>query len=245
MKEVRYMRRWLESTPAQLQVWYDAENAEKDKGELPAYRNMGHRGLATPMGWQLSAFIEDKNGRLRFNTFEETMYCMGCHNSIGSTIDKTFAFARKIDGAKGWGYINLHGMPDAPNVGEIAGEIATYLERSGGGSEFRSNTEMEKRFYYADGSLNQQAIAAAHDVYELITPSRERALQLNKAYRVIVADQTYLYGRDATVTPPKNVYMRIDETAPALRIQKQYAWDIRLDWKNTKTPRDNSICRAQ
>ena len=237
MKEVRYMKRWLESTPAQLKIWYDAENAEKEKGELPAYRNMGHRGLATPMGWQLSGFIEDKHGRLRFNTFEETMFCMGCHNSIGSTIDKTFSFARKVDGVSGWSYINLRGMPDAPSVGdgkEIAGEIATYLERSGGGSEFRNNDEMEKRFYHADGSIDKEAIAKARDVYELITPSRARALQLNKAYKAIVEQQSYLYGRDATVTPPKNVYAQIDETAPTLPEQKRYSWDIRLDWSIKK-----------
>ena len=162
---------------------------------------------------------------------------MGCHNSIGSTIDKTFSFARKVDGVSGWGYINLRGMPDAPSVidskdpgKEIAGEIATYLERSGGGSEFRNNDEMEKRFYHADGSVDKEAIAKARDVYELITPSRARALQLNKAYKAIVEQQSFLYGRDATVKPPKNVYARVDETAPTLPENLQYEWDIRLDW---------------
>jgi len=58
------------------------------------------------------------------------------------TIDKTFSFARKRDGVPGWGYLALRGMPDAPNRGERRGEIATYLERVVGGSEFRSNPEM-------------------------------------------------------------------------------------------------------
>ena len=53
---------------------------EKSKGELPAYLNFGDEGLATRMGWQLSGFIEDRNGRLRASTYEEQMFCMGCHN---------------------------------------------------------------------------------------------------------------------------------------------------------------------
>ncbi|HET8710253.1 MAG TPA: hypothetical protein VFM32_02670 [Spongiibacteraceae bacterium] len=231
MKEVRYMKRFQRSDSHQLELWYKAEINERETGELPSFINLGQRGLGTPMGWELAGFIEDRNGRLRANTFEETMYCMGCHSSIGTTIDKTFSFARKIDGTKGWTYLNLHGMPDAPNVGEREGEILTYLERNGGGSEFRNNDEMEKRFYHADGSVNREAVTAANDVYALITPSRERALLLNKAYKVIVADQDYLYGRDATITPPKNVYRKVDEaTAPVLPESLQYAWDIRLQW---------------
>lgn len=235
MKEVRYMRRWLQSAPAQLRMWYDAENVEKENGELPAYRNMGHGGLATPMGWQISGFIEAADGRLRFQNFEETMFCMGCHNSIGSTIDKTFSFARKVDGAGGWGYIDLHGMPDAPNHGEQRGEIATYLQRVGGGSEFRNNPEMAQRWYRADGSVNDAAVAAA-DVYALITPSPQRALQLNKAYRVLVEDQDFIFGRDPTVTPPHNVLRSVGADAPTLPETLQYRWDIRLDWQGAQPP---------
>jgi hypothetical protein len=233
MKEVRYMRRWLASTRAQLSQGYSNESVEKRKGELPSYINFGHEGLATRMGWQLSGFIEDRAGRLRANTYEEQMFCMGCHNSIGSTVDKTFSFARKRDGAQGWGYLNLKGMPDAPNVGETRGEIATYLERVGGGSEFRSNPEMQARWYDADGNLNTGALARARDVYDLITPSPARAVQLNKAYKVIVEDQSYLYGRDPTVAPPVNVYRSINaENAPTLPEPLRYKWDLRLDWQH-------------
>jgi hypothetical protein len=231
IKEVRYMRRWLRSDAVQLRQRYDAEKIEKEKGELPAYINLGHRGLGTAMGWQIAGFIEDRGGRLRASTFEENMFCMGCHNSIGSTIDKTFSFARKVDGAAGWGYINLRGMPDAPNKGETVGEIATYLERAGGGSEFRSNPEMQARWFHADGSVNSAAIASARDVYDLIAPSADRALLLNKAYRVIVDEQSYLFGRDPLPSPPHNVYRSIDPaTAPTLPPARQFSWDIRLDW---------------
>jgi len=65
----------------------------------------------------------------------------------------------------------------------------------------------------------------------LITPSRARALELNKAYRVLVEDQGFLFGRDATITPPANVYQRVDpETAPTLPPALQFKWDLRLAW---------------
>lgn len=231
MKEVRYMLKRDFLSPTVLGHYYDEEYQEKLEGTLPHYPDRGHAGLYNKMGWLLQGFIEDKDGRLRFNTYEETMFCMGCHNTVGSSIDKTYSFPRKIDGAAGWGYINLRGMPDAPTMNEQQGEILTYLERVGGGTEFRNNPEMAARWYHADGSVNYAAVAAARDVYELITPSPARALLLNKAYKLIVEDQDFIYGRDATLRPPANVYEYVDNTtAPTLPPDKIHAWDIRLNW---------------
>lgn len=234
MKEVRYMRRVAASTREGLRLGYQVEEnetEEAEEGEEGEYRFLGDKGLVTKMGWQLSGFIEGGNGRLRVSTKEEQMFCVGCHNTIGSTIDKTFSFARKRDGVRGWGYIDLHGMPDAPNRGETRGEYATYLERAGGGSEFRSNPEMQARWFHKDGTLNREAVAGAADVYELITPSRKRALLLNKAYRVIVTDQSFLFGRDPTVSPATNVYDSVDvASAPTLPASQQFQWDLRLHW---------------
>ena len=71
--------------------------------------------------------------------------------------------------------------------------------------------------------------------YTLITPSVERARELNKAYKVIVTNQDYIYGRDATVIPPHNVFEHIDnDTAPTLDESLFFDWDIRLDWNVTK-----------
>ncbi len=234
IKEVRYMRKWVAYRKVVYDRHYQLEAYEKELGHLPQYVYLGDRGLDNKFGWAVQGFIEDRAGALRAATYEEHLYCMGCHTSVGATIDKTFGFPRKVDGVNGWGYIDLRGMPDAPSWGEDRGEILTYLTRVGGGGEFRSNPEMFARYFHPDGTVNQEQVALAEDVYELIVPSLARALELNKAYRAIVADQDYIYGREATVQAPVNVYRHIDnETAPTLPASKVHDWDIRLDWRAT------------
>jgi hypothetical protein len=230
MKELRYMQKRFFKSRDQLAEEYRREGYAKDAGELPGYVDRGQYGLDNDMGWVIAGFIENKQGQLRVQGFEENLFCMGCHTSIGSTIDSVFSFARKVDGAAGLGYIDLHGMPDAPNVGEVEGEILTYLQRAGGGGEFRSNPEMEAR-YFSGGKLVVSKVNQARDVYELITPSPERARALNKAYLLLVREQSYLYGRDASLTPPANVYAEVDnENAPTLPVERNFRWDMRLDW---------------
>lgn len=230
MKEVRYMKKWRAYPKGALSRYYEEEGYQKEAGHLPGYTNLGDYGLDNGMGWSVQGFIENKNGRLRANTYEENFFCMGCHASVGSTIDKTFSFARKVDGAKGWAYINLHDMPDVPNKGESKGEFLTYFERAGGGDEFRSNQEMRQKWFHQDGTVNSDAIKS-EDVFDLITPSRSRALALNKAYRAIVEQQSYLFGRDSVVAPPQNVYKEVsNQKAPTLDEDKIYDWDIRLAW---------------
>jgi hypothetical protein len=236
MKEVRYMRKWRSYSKPVYGRQYQLESFEKEAGNLPGYYNLGHMGLDNKSGWSVHGFIEGRSGRLRASTYEENTFCMGCHSSVGSTIDKTFSFPRKVDGAAGWGYIDLRGMVDAPTMGEAEGEIATYLERVGGGSEFRNNDEMFARWFRPDGTLDGEKVARARDVYELITPSPQRALLLNKAYRTIVEDQDYIFGRDAAVTPPANVYEQIDnESSPTLPPEKTYEWNLLLDWSARAT----------
>ena len=234
LKELRYMRKVKAYSKLMYARKYQTEGHEKEQGNLPGYVDIGHHGLDNGNGWAVQGFIENRRGRLRALTYEENFSCMGCHNAVGSTIDKTFGFPRKVDGAEGWGYINLRGMPDAPSMGETRGEIETYFERVAGGSEFRNNDEMAARWFQADGTLDPEKFARARDVYDLITPSPERALALNKAYRVIVEDQDFIYGKDAVLTPPANVYDKIDNaTAPTLPAERVYRYDLRLAWPKT------------
>ncbi|BCX46464.1 conserved hypothetical protein [Haloferula helveola] len=230
MKEVRYMLK-AKAYPKQVYARrYEEESFEKEAGNTPGYISLGGYGFDNGSGWAISGFIENAKGRLRALTYEENFSCMGCHNSIGSTIDKTFSFARKVDGAKGWGYINLKRMPDAPSKGDETGEIATYMARVGGGSEFRNNDEMLAR-WFTNGRLDRVKLSEARDVYDLLAPSPERALALNKAYRCIVEDQDFIYGKDATITPPNNVYDKIDnDDTPTLPESRTFRYNIVLDW---------------
>ncbi len=233
MKELRYMKKWREYAKPMYARRYQVEAYDKEAGNLPGYQPVGDHGIDNGIGWAIQGFIEGVDGRLRVSTFEENFFCMGCHNSVGATIDKTLSFPRKVDGAEGWSYINLKGMQDAPSQGETLGEIATYLSRVGGGSEFRNNEEMSSKWFHEDGTINVDALAKAADVYDLITPSPERALSLNKAYKTIVDDQDFIYGRDAMVTPPEHVYDQVDnETSPPLPEDKVYKYNILLDWES-------------
>jgi hypothetical protein len=230
MKEVRYMKKFRFYSKPILGGFYAEEQFEKYQGAYPYYNSRGDKGLDNSYGWRLQAFIENADGELRPQTYEETFFCMGCHSTIGGTIDKVFSFTRKIDGAEGWGYIDLKGMPDVPAKGETEGEFLKYLRLVGGGDEFRQNEEMILRWFLPDGSLNEAAVKNVADIYELITPSRERALILNKAYRVIVKEQSYIRGRDASVTPATRVLHTVDTNIPPLPPDKRVKRDMRLDW---------------
>jgi len=230
MKEVRYMYKRTAFPKSTIGAFYGDEHQEKIEGNRPYFPDLGDAGIRTTMGWQLQAFIEDAEGALRPQTYEETLFCMGCHQNLGSTLDQTFAFARKVTGVEGWGYIDLHGMQDVPNVGETEGEILQYLRRVGGGSEFRQNDEMAKRWFKADGSVDEDKVKAS-DVYALLAPSPERAVLLNKAYMVVVREQSYIYGRDPILAPLTNVFDRIDPEKMVPLPREQHAtWDIRLAW---------------
>ncbi len=79
-------------------------------------------------------------------------------------------------------------------------------------NEFRNNDEVQKKFFDDNGSVKQALIKALHDdVTVLLFPSRSRALNLNKGYKVMVEEQSYIYGRDANVKVMDNVYKEIKE----------------------------------
>jgi hypothetical protein len=229
MKEVRYMKKHRFLAPEEVASRYEA--FEEEGGafpEVPGY------GMDNGFGWYVLGFIEDAIGSLRPQTREEGLFCMGCHTSIGATIDQTFAFPRKVTGARGWGYIGLKGMDDAPLRGDTRPEILQYFERVGGGDEFRENRELLERFFTDDQQVLEEKVLG-RDVYDLITPSRERALKLNKAYLSIVREQSFIRGRDANIEPMRNVYREVDpETAPTLPEDAIYDGEIRLDWGETQ-----------
>ncbi len=241
MKELRYMvkvRSYVDEnmplTKAVLAGMYDDEWQEKWEGNnAPFFGSLEEKGIDNKMGWWLQGFIEDQDGALRPQSYEETFYCMGCHTNLGSTSDQVFSFVRKVDGAKGWGYIDLKDMKDTPNIGETEGEILQYLKRVGGGSEFRAANDIYNSFY--DGNeLNVTRVTSVSSIYELIIPSKASALEMNKAYKVIVDEQSFVYGREGNVKPIENVHQAIDVHTKVLPIEKKHAWDMRLDWREIR-----------
>ncbi|MGH8446953.1 MAG: hypothetical protein ACREVL_16910, partial [Solimonas sp.] len=157
-------------------------------------------------------------------------FCMGCHANLGVTVDQSFAFPRKRPGADGWAYQSLAGARDVPQAGQREPEILSYFRRAGGGDEFRANDEILAR-WFPGGRLDEAAVRAA-DLRTLTLPSRERALALDKAYRVLVGEQHYAAGRDAPLRPPQNAHRTIVNGDTGLADEGRVYRDGRLwlDW---------------
>lgn len=232
MKELRYSVRVKTLSDVAIQSAYAREEDEKLEGAVPTFFGSPLTGLRNDFGWMLQGFIEDAQGRLRVQTEEETYFCMGCHSNLGVTADQSFAFPRKLPGAEGWAYQDLRGIPDVPLLGHARGEIATWIERAGAADEFRSHTELATRLLNADGSVNEAAFAEAADIRALIGPSRARALLLDKAYLVIVREQSFSRGRDPVVEPLANVHRTIESETTGLSEAERVYLDgtLRLNW---------------
>jgi hypothetical protein len=231
MKEVRYMRKHNFKSKQSLSTAYYREAKEKHFENMPETRLLGDKGFNNNFGWTINAYIEDEHGELRQQNGQELAFCNGCHKTVGSTFDQTFSFPRKVDGLAGWGYINLKNQQDVPNIGEQQGEFLTYFQRVGGGDEFRQNQEMLARWFDSQGHVDTEKVLQANSVYELITPSARRALDLNKAYLSIVKEQSFIFGRDATLTKATNVLQTVDDNQAPLAEQHRYQWDMRLNWQ--------------
>ena len=217
IKEVRYARKrqWL--TYSRLRALADAEFKEKRDfpNRLRTVRGNHEFGVSNGQGWDYAAFIENAKGELRPQTYEELVFCVGCHSGVGVTRDGIFSLTRKFgfdqfqQGWYHWSQKSIKGVND-PLREDGQYEYAFYLEQNRAGDEFRANTEIMEKFFN-NGKLHpEQRLALQNDITELLWPSAERALLLNKAYKVIVEEQSFIHGRDATVSTPENVHKEID-----------------------------------
>jgi len=230
MKEVRYMKKHSFKSKEMLADAYYQEAKEKHFEKLPQVRQLGDKGINNNFGWTINGYIEDEHGQLRQQNDQELAFCGGCHKTIGATLDQTFSFPRKVEGARGWGYINLAEQQDVPNIGEQQGEFLTYMKRAGGGDEFRQNKEMLSRWFDENARVDAEKVKAADNLYQLITPSPRRALDLNKAYYTLMKEQSYIFGRDAMLGNAENVLEQVDESQAPLAPEHRYQWDLRLNW---------------
>jgi hypothetical protein len=223
MKEVRYARKNYWASYAQLQS--QALGELKEKHDFPdrprTVRGNVEAGVSNDKGWIYAAMIEDAQGHLRPQSYEELAFCVGCHGGIGANRDGVFSFHRKFDHAdvraKGWYHWSQQGLEGVPDRLRADGrpEYTFYLETNGAGDEFRGNREILRKFFDRDGELRPEAVnALGQDVSILLAASPARALQLNKAYREIVREQSFVQGRDASWIPVTNVYEEVEEGKP-------------------------------
>jgi hypothetical protein len=236
LKELRYMKKTADTDPWAVARAWEKEQNEKEEGVLPEYPGSPETGYRNAFGWVLQGYIEDPVGRLRLQTEEEHRYCMGCHSAIGVTIDHTFALPRKVPGRAGWQHQDLRGITDVPQLGHDRPEILEYFARVGGGDELRENAEVRAKFW-PKGRLDERRVRRAapggdRDITFLVMPSKERALLLNKAYRALVAEQSFAKGRDPVVRPAKNVHKSARNGATPLGAAGHAFADgeLLLDW---------------
>ena len=215
VKELRYMRRTRPFDAWATLRAIEDELDERDDQTLPVYPGSPETGYLNAFGWQLQGFIEDADGSLRLQTVEEHRFCMGCHSGIGGTTDSTFSFARKLPALEGWRVQTLAGMRSPPQAGHAEPEVLEYFRRVGGADELRANGEMLARFWPGgvldEAEVRRVALGGDRDLAWLLAPSRERAIDLARAYRVIVREQSFVRGRDATLSPPAHVHREIRE----------------------------------
>ncbi len=233
LKELRYTKKYEWKTYSELNRIAQAELNEalangNNQAVLSTFRGNYENGLKNEMGWIYQGFIEAKNGTLRPQTHEETIGCMGCHSHLGATTDSIFAFARKFEGLDenssnfGWNHWtqkSLVGVKEPHANYQINDtiynhvyEYSFYLKNNHSGNEFRNNDEVKNKFFTIDGAVKDDMLTALHnDITTLLFPSYERAMSLNKGYKAMVAEQSYIYGRDANIKSMKNIFKEIND----------------------------------
>jgi hypothetical protein len=136
VKEVRYMYKWKDVGLADIgEAGEEGEEADHElEGEEPtAVIGKEWRGwIDNDAGWILAAYIEDRTGQLRPQTTEELLQCLGCHSSVGTTVDAVWSFQRKLPGPSGWGEMD-YGAYDSRRPGET--RLRDYMNETAGMGE--------------------------------------------------------------------------------------------------------------
>jgi hypothetical protein len=224
MKELRYAKKSAWRTYSELKLAHDHEIKEENDfpDRLEQFFGDIESGLSNREGWIYQGFIEDAKGELRPQTYEETVFCMGCHSNLGATTDNIFSFSRKLSarGAyhRGWYHWTQKDLKNTPEPLRSDGktEYTYYLKNNRAGDEFRENNEIINRFFDQFGTLISDEIEKSHrDITHLIFPSKNRALMLDKAYRHIVEEQSFIDGRDTIITPPHNLHHSVTDAQPS------------------------------
>jgi hypothetical protein len=217
MKELRYAKkvRWL--SPADLKAKAAADTVEQTESAdgVITFLWQFDRGVYNAQGWLWQGFIEAADGSLRPQSYEESATCVGCHGEIGATTDSVFSFPRKLGAAapaRGWFHWTQHGLRGLPEPRRRDGryEYTTYLAENGAADELRENREVLAAFFDAAGAPRPERLERLHaDMASLLLPSPARALDLDRAYRAIVREQSFAAGRDPVLAPARNVHRHV------------------------------------
>lgn len=217
MKEVRYARKRFWVNYSKLKDKALAEIKEKDDfpNRLRTIQGNVEAGVSNGQGWTYAAFIEDAQGELRPQNYEELVFCAGCHSGIGAIKDGIFSFQRKLPSTQhqqGWHHWSQSGIQNLAEPRRQDGdyEYSHYLQQNKSANEFRSNQEVQDKFFGQNNQLKPAMLDQLHkDISLLLHASPARALQMNKAYRVIVQEQSFTEGRDATIKPVETVHKEL------------------------------------
>lgn len=243
MKEFRYAKKtaWVSYSELQDIGFEEIKEKHDFPDRVDVYIGSMETGLNNKRGWYYQGFIENKKGELRPQSYEETLFCMGCHSNIGAIADSTFVFQRKFEKdtfANGWYHWSQKAIKNIADRKLLNGETeyVKYLKENSAGDEFRSNNEIMEKFFIKNWQEDKENIEKdliaklenphvkleqkwkfkeeelkkiEKDISYLILPSAKRALELNKAYKVIVDEQSFIYGRDAHIKPANNVHKKI------------------------------------
>ncbi len=172
------------------------------------------KGLYNGRGWRYQGFIEDVQGQLRPQNYEETLSCMGCHTGVGATVDSSFSFPRKFkhdsfqQAYYHWSQKGLNKIAD-PKRQDGKHEYSFYLANNPTANEYRNNFEVTDKFFKGGEPRARMSDKLENDISTLLLPSAARARALNKAYKVIVDEQSYTLGRDANILPITSVHKQI------------------------------------
>ena len=213
MKELRYAKkaRWVTYARLRGEAALDARITETAPDGTHRVDWQREVGISNEQGWYFQGFIEAGDGSLRPQSMEESAFCVGCHGGIGATADSSFSFSRKLPStapARGWFHWSQHGLSGIAEPRRLDGqfEYTLYLREAGAGDELRSNAEITARFFDERGELRTSEVELLHaDITRLLLPSSGRALDLDRAYRAVVLDQSFELGRDAVLAPSPNV----------------------------------------
>ncbi|MBC3766748.1 hypothetical protein [Neptunicella marina] len=217
MKELRYAKKHSWMTYYQWEVIVNAEIKERHDFPDRTKTVLGNaeEGVNVAQGWNYQGFIEDYQGELRPQTYEEQITCTGCHGGTGVMIDSNISFYRKLPHSsfqRGWYHWQqkpMQGVPEPKRESDGEYEYSYYLKHNPTGDEFRANDEVKAKFFNENGQPREEMFNKLHqDIAVLMLPTKQRALDLNKVYKTIVEEQSFKLGKAPLLSPADQVVFK-------------------------------------